>query len=157
MDENDNPGYGCTADRCDEEEWHDWRWNIPGTDSLYCISCIARRLRDVILNQTEEWPPSLEGIPVPVEEFAERLFALEEEGYEEEVDGEMVRIFDGIVANWREVDRYRSRVLNHYERIFCPHPPTYSYSRPYPLVEVRVMSISSRRHYDRALCLPQIL
>jgi hypothetical protein len=150
MDEEDNPGHGCTVGRCDDDEWHDWRWDIPGTDSFYCISCIARSLRDVMLDQTEEWPPSLEGNPVPVEDFTERLLELEAEGYEEEVDGEAVRIFYGIGDNFREMDRYRSRVLNHYERIFCPHPPTYGYGRPYPLVEVRVICITSQRHYDRA-------
>jgi hypothetical protein len=103
-----------------------------------------------MLDQTEEWPPSLEETPIPVEDFVERLLELEAEGYEKEVDGEALRIFDGIGDNFREMDRYRSRVLNHYERIFCLHPPAYGHGPPYPLVEVRVISVTSQRHYDRA-------
>lgn len=78
-------------------------------------------------SELDPWPPRLEGRRIPVEDFERRLLELAEEGHEEEVDGEMVRIFDGIVANFDEMERYRSRILNRSDRIFCPR--TYTHGR----------------------------
>ena len=73
MTQSNNHLNTCSA--CFEEDC-DWQWRSPELTGHYCIECVARAIRDAILDPAEPWPPRTENVSVPVEQFADRLNAL---------------------------------------------------------------------------------
>ena len=99
------------AQRCWNEEAaavirHERPW-LPGSGSHYCIYCVALTVYDCCTNGSDYWPPSLEGVPIPVEDLA-RPFSL--------LGGELASVVD----RYRDANRYR-HITDPYNRIFCPH------------------------------------
>lgn len=112
------------------------RWHIDGTESHYCVICMADVIKHTILDPGDPWPPSIEGTPIPVADYADAFNALEGVPVEVREGGQSVLriLYDGLIASYLEAGLYRNIHIVH-NRLFCPHPRIEGIGRPPLLLE----------------------